>query len=299
MFLLSIYLLITFSISLIACEESTFSILSKNGFIELENKILLKKDYREIYENFDSFIGYMEEDDNFAQQIDNLEKEYGTNESLKKRYCSAPPSYRDPRKNLQKRFNKVYFQFMKEHYDMVLNDSKGIFKDKPEAIEFLHGMKKLDDTAKSMFVEIVENIDIEKPGFKKLIYGKFAELTVISKIVRYNKTESWGTTPHRDKSALTLIWDSNDLNDESLSLCKDLYNPSLKDLELPKRQYSGKDHCTSTILIPGLSLQQAGIGLPGTVHGVLPFTQQFRHAVISFLLIPNIDMSNIQSDFTE
>jgi len=233
------------------------------------------------------------------QCIDNLEKEYGANEDLKKRYCSAPPSYRDSRKNLQKRFDKVYFQFMKEHYDMAFGDKKGVFEGKPKAVDFLHGMKKIDDTAKDMFIDIIEKIDVENPGFKKLIYGQHGELTVVSKIVRYNKTESWGTTPHRDKSALTLIWDSDDLNDESLSLCKDLHNPSLERLEIPQRQFSGKDNCTSTILIPGLSLQQVGIALPGTVHGVLPFTQQFRHAVISFLLIPDIDMSQIQSDFTE
>lgn len=300
MFLLSACLLLT-SGTIMSFEKSTiFQTLRNNGFVELKNEIFLKKDFCKIYNTFNSFIDYMEEE-TFTQQINLLEKEYLNNQNLKERYCSAPPSYRDPRKNLQKRFDKVYFQFTKEYYNILMhmNDKKNLFNEKPEVIEFLDGMKKIDDTARAFFTPIIKKIDIEIPGFKKLVYGKHNQLTIISKIVRYNKTESWGTTPHRDKSALTFIWDSNDKNDESLSLCRDLYNPSLKDLEIPKRQFSGKENCTSTLLIPGLSLQKVGVDLPGTVHGVLPFTQSYRYAVISFLLIPDIDMSTIQSDFTE
>jgi hypothetical protein len=285
--------------SFVLSQEGIFHRLNNNGFIELENKILLKTDFKTLYGNFDNFIEHMETDEQFSKNIDELEKKYVSNTELKKRYCSAPPSYRDPRKNTQKRFNKVYFQFMKEYHDMALDEHKEMFAEKKGAIDFLCSMKKLDDTAKVIFSTLIDQIEVENPGFKQLMYGKHKELTVISKIVRYNKTESWGTTPHRDKSALTLIWDSDDKNDESLSLCRNLHKPLLKNLEVPKRKFSGKDNCSSTLLIPGLSLQQSGINLPGTVHGVLPFTHEYRHAVISFLLIPDIDMSHIQSDFTE
>ena len=149
------------------------------------------------------------------------------------------------------------------------------------------------------FVAIIDKMNQEKPGFKKLIYGNYSTLTVISKIVRYNQTDSWGTTPHRDKSALTFIWDSTDKNDESLIVCSDIHNPSTKNLALPKRQFSQSKDCTSTILIPGLSLQKVGFPLPATVHGVLPFTSAHRFAVISFLLVPDIDMSSVVADFND
>ncbi len=285
--------------AIIRPSESLFDTLDKKGMLEIKNETFLKKNYKEIYDNFDCFIEYIEKNPSFAKDIDTLEHEYLSHKDIKKRYCSAPPSFRDPKKNFQKRFDKVYFQFIREHYDLAMKNHSDIFREKPEVVAFLNGMKKLDEHAKERFNTIIESIDKEKPGFKALVYGKHNDLTVISKIVRYNQTESWGTTPHRDKSALTLIWDSTDKNDESLILCPDIHNPATKDLVLPKRQFSQRDDCTSTILIPGLSLQKVVFPLPATVHGVQAFTTPYRHAVISFLLVPDIDMSSVIADFND
>lgn len=281
-------------------QASLFETLDKKGMLEIKNEAFLKKDYKEIYDNFDHFIEYAENDPSFIKHIHTLETEYLANEEVKKRYCSAPPSFRDPKKNIQKRFDKVYFQFIKEYYEMAVTNHPEMFKDKPQVIAFLDGMKRLDDHAKERFATIIDELDKEKPGFKDIVYGKHKDLTVISKIVRYNQTKVWGTTPHRDKSALTFIWDSTDKNDESLIVCLDNHNPATKDLVVPQRQFSQKEDCTSTILIPGLSLQKVGFPLPATVHGVkASFTTPHRHAVISFLLVPDIDMSSVVSDFKD
>ena len=280
-------------------ESSLFDTLDTKGMLEIKNKAFLKKDFQEIYNNFDHFIAYAETDPSFIQSIDMFESEYLSHVDIKNRYCSAPPSFRDPKKNLQKRFDKVYFQFIRDHYDLAMSNHPEIFANKPEVVEFLDGMRKLDEYAKEQFSKIIDEIEKEKPGFKALIYGKQKELTVISQIVRYNQTESWGTTPHRDKSALTFIWDSTDKNDESLILCPDTHNPSTKGLILPRRQFSQKEDCTSTILIPGLSLQKVGFPLAATVHGVLGFKAPHRHALISFLLVPDIDRSSVVADFKD
>lgn len=63
--------------------------------------------------------------------------------------------------------------------------------------------------------------------------------------------------------------------------------------------FSQKDDATSTILIPGAACSKVGIELNPTIHGVAPIEKEYRHAVISFLLIPDIDMSDITSDFIE
>lgn len=299
MFNILLSLLAVSVFAIYANDESLFNTLNNKGLLEIRNETFLKADYQEIYNNFGHFIKYMEEDPSFVQKVDTLEQEYLSNEVAKRRYCSAPPSFRDPKKNLQKRFDKVYFQFIREHYDIAMNNHQDVFEDKPEAVAFLNGMRKLDEHAKERFVTIVDKMDQERPGFKKLIYGDNSDLTVISKIVRYNQTDSWGTTPHRDKSALTLIWDSTDKNDESLIVCSDIHNPATRDLVLPKREFSQRKDCTSTILIPGLSLQKMGFPLPATVHGVLPFTSAHRYAVISFLLVPDIDMSSVVADFND
>lgn len=301
-----------FSLGLLATEkESTYTIaiqegctdvynaLQSRGFFEIGNRKFLKDNYEELYRSFDKFIELMSSDKDFSINMHDLEKEFLSIQEYKKRYCSAPPSYRDPKLHSTKRFNKIYFQFVKDHYDFISIKHPEALCQKKSATEFLRSMDKLDTMAKELFVELIDKLEENRPGIKEILYGGHKELTVISKIVRYEKTEGWGTTPHCDKSAITLIWGSDDDNDDSLLLCEDMQNPSVKKLHKPKRLFSQKDDITSTILISGSACTKVGIDLKPTVHGVAPIQKEYRHAVISFLLIPDIDMSDLISDFLE
>ncbi len=213
-----------------ACEH-IYDALKSFGFYEIGNHQFLKKDYNELYNNFDQFIELMSQDEEFSVRIYDLEKEFLSIEQYKQRYCAAPPSYRDPRVHATKRFNKIYFQFIKEHQELIREKHPDIFAYSPEVVAFLQSMEMLDTMARELFTEIIDILEERRPGIKALVYGKHQELTIISKIVRYEKTEGWGTTPHRDKSCITLIWDSNDDNDDSLLLCEDTQNPSIKKLK--------------------------------------------------------------------
>lgn len=280
-------------------SDDVFQSLQSKGFCEIGNRHFIKADYNELYRTFDQFIDLMGNDQDFALGIHTIEQDFLSIDAHKKRYCAAPPSYRDPREHSTKRFSKIYFQFIKEHYELVQDQYEDIYKYDPAVEAFLNSMERLDAMARILFTDILDKLDTRKPGIKALIYGNHNELTIISKIVRYEKTEKWGTTPHRDKSCISLIWDSDDDHDDSLVICQDTQNPSFKKLEKPERVFSGKQGVTSTILIPGAACAKIGIELNPTVHGVLPITHDYRHAVISFLLVPDIDMSDIVSDFTE
>jgi|GEM_PF-1644140 8-oxo-dGTP pyrophosphatase MutT (NUDIX family) len=277
--------------------DDVFRSLQTRGYCEIGNHHFLKDDYNELYRTFDQFIDLMSNDRDFAIKIHTIEKDFLSIDTQKKRYCSAPPSYRDPREHETKRFNKIYFQFIKEHYNLLCDTETYTYD--PSVESFLKNMEKLDAMARELFSEIIDRLEESRPGIKALAYGKYQELTVISKIVRYEKSEGWGTTPHRDKSCISLIWDSNDDDDDSLLLCEDTQNPSFKKLKKPIRFFSQAEDVTSTILIPGAACSKAGIDLNPTIHGVAPIKKEYRHAVISFLLIPDIDMSEITSDFIE
>jgi hypothetical protein len=267
----------------------------KQGFVEVENKSLLKDDYENLYKKFDIFIDKMSNHKDFSEKIYYAEKEYSKNITETKRYCNAPPSYRDPLVHPTKRFNKIYCQYTLGHHEFLKKD-----KDLPgEASDFYDCMREVDTAAKAYFVEILQHLENEKPGIRPLLYGNYKELTVISKIVRYKKNQAhkWGTTPHFDKSALSLILDSNDKNHESLLLCEDVENPSIEALHKPERQFAHKNDATSAILIPGLAFKKAKWDINPTLHGVTTFDKEYRHAIISFLLIPDIDMTNLQTDF--
>lgn len=215
---------------------------------------------------------------------------------FKNRFCSAPPSYRNPKEDLTKRHNKIYFQFIHEYYQFLREQN---IQEISNVYPFLDKMDEIDCMAKRIFGETLEVLDNDYPNIKKLFYGNHQELTVITKIVRYDQAEPdrWATTAHFDKSGLSLIWGSSDDNNESLLICEDTQNPSLEKLKIPSRNFARQNDASSAILIAGAALQKVGIDMKPTLHGVAPIKNPHRFAVISFLLIPDIDMSDIKTDF--
>jgi hypothetical protein len=272
---------------------------ARRGFIELGNIKTRQIDYDRLYENFDRFIEVMSSDPSFAQKMFDMESAFLGDEGRKSRYCSAPPSYRDPRIHATKRFSKIYFQFIKEFYDIC--SIYNALPEDPQAREFLKQMRTIDHISKQMFIQVLEQLEKDHPGITQKVYGKHSELTVITKIVRYEETETglWGTTPHVDKSALSLILNSDDAHDESLWICEDVNNPMIYKLHKPIRYFTKSSDYTSIILIPGAACLKLDIPIKPTVHGVAPIAKPFRHALISFLLIPDIDMSDIVTDFSD
>lgn len=256
----------------------------------------MKNDFNKVYKNYDEFIEAMN-DPVLLENMAHLEQDFLGIEKESKRYCSAPPSYRDPKVHKQKKHNKVYYQFIKENYDLLQSKYTHLLEKYPVINQFLQGMLQVDQMAKQMFTVVLDQMSLKCPGIKEVFYGNHNELTVLTKIVRYEKTEKWGTTAHFDKSGLTFIWDSNDEDDDSLLTCADVLMPSLDSLIKPNRFYAHKMDFSSTILIAGSAFSKVGINIKPTLHGVAPIKKDYRHAIISFLLIPDIDMSDLKTDF--
>lgn len=206
------------------------------------------------------------DNEKFMDAVDLAEKEFASMTPLANRYCSAPPSYRDPKMHKQKKHNKIYYQFIKENYDLLKLKYNDALANNQSAIAFLDTMVAIDQMAKKMFTDILDQMDKDYPGIKAIFYGNHDELTVITKIVRYEKTDNWGTTAHFDKSGLSFIWNSDDDNDDSLMTCKDVLTPSLDLLQKPVRLYGNRPDVSSTILIAGSAFSKVGINIRPTLH---------------------------------
>ena len=61
----------------------------------------------------------------------------------------------------------------------------------------------------------------------------------------------------------------------------------IEKFEKPLRLCSNKADVTSTILILGLACTKVDIGLNPMIHGISPIQNEYRHALVSFLLMPN------------
>lgn len=278
-------------------SERIYETLKEKGVVELSNPFFSKEDYNRLYESFDYFIELIKNDKNLLEKLTHTEKEFLSMENLSNQYCSTPPSYRDYLEHTQKRHDKIYFQFIKEHYELFKSAYPELLQSNPQIQEFFEQMVKIDEMAKKMFNVVVSGLQEKHPEVENCLLGKNREFTVVTKIVRYEKSDKWGTTPHFDKSGLTLIWDSDDEDHDSLLVCEKNLDPNVADLKKPKRNFANMDKVTSTLLIVGSCLSKVGININPTLHGVSSINKDRRHSVISFALVPNIDTSDLQTDF--
>lgn len=297
------------SIIALVCEQASFGMnnnpklcindaLQAQGFCELANKQFLKLDYSNLYNEYDYFINIMSNNSEVSEIITQSEGDFILIEDQGSRYCSAPPSYRDPNRHA-KINNRIYFQFIKEHYELLLVNSSKIFSDDPNLHKFFDALLNVDKMAKHYFENILNDLEKNHPGIKSTMYGKHKELTVITKIVRYHHIDDWHENPHFDKSALTLIWDSDDDNHDSLMVCSNIHEPRKEALKVPHRLYGKEKEVSSTLLIMGLCSGFVGYDLKPTLHYVRPIKHEYRHSLISFLLVPDIDTKSFKTEFVE
>lgn len=266
--------------------EGQFEVLQKQGFIEIANPYMSQQEYGALYDSFDHMIDLLSTDPVLFDALRDSEKEFLAEEKLLKRYCKTPPSYRDPAKDATKKRAKIYFQFIPEHYELLQQKYPAVLE---HLADFFEKMQRVDALAKKLFEASLDQFDSDCPGIRTSLYGSHKELTVVTKIVRYKKSEQWGTTPHVDKSGLSLIWDSTDANHDSLVL----YNDIIDQFEKPIRAFG----FNSVILIPGACLSKVNLPIKPTLHGVLPLASEYRHALISFALVPDISTDDIQTDY--
>ncbi len=271
---------------------SFYDDLVARGYVEIGNYRFLKPDYLNLYSAFDSFIDVME-DETSQVQIDRLDEAFLSNLKHKKRYFDVPVGHQTQGVYFTRPSYKM-FQFIKDYYELMSADGGPLPQ---KAQEFFGGMSKIDAMARDLFERIINLFEKKHPGLKKLFYGDQKELTIVSRIARYDKTEDWSMIPHRDMCSLSLIWDSDEMDEGSLLVCGDSKNPCLKDLQRPLRMFSQKDSVTSTILFAGLGCRKANIPLDATLHAVAPLNKERRHAVMSFLLVPGMYISEDETYF--
>lgn len=282
----------------VTCLNGMVEQFQKDGFCELPNTQYTKEDFSELYKSFDAFVDQLSDNEELSVLLKKSEQTFIENNALKKRYCGAPPSYRNPLRDTQKRHNKVYFQYINEYHDLVKQHYPELLKSVSIAA-FFKKFDEVDALAKEQFKPIIAEFEKKHPGITKALYGAHKDLTIVNKIVRYVKTDNWGTTPHFDKSSLTFVWDSNDPDNDSLLISDNYENPTMDSLKKPVRLYAKQDGVSSTLLIAGSCFNKIGIPIKPTLHGVAPIKNDVRHAVISFALIPDINTSDLQTDFVE
>jgi hypothetical protein len=212
-------------------------------------------------------------------------------------FCGTPTDFRDRSTRADKR-DKEYLQYSLDFAtssafrDSVLSRNCAVVR--------LFGMlEELHFACADLFFRVIDSITAEVPEAKsRLLYdGRLAP--IIIKVLRYNRRpERFATDPHFDKSALSLLLNSDD---KSVSYRLGRYVPSeirYSELFAPIEYPPNDDQWNDAVLISGLCLREVGLSaLPPTPHSVLPVQDRdVRHSVVAFYLVPYLDTTHMTTN---
>lgn len=270
--------------------------LKQNGFVEIKNTHATKYDYNGIYRDFEQVILEAQMDEEFADALIALEEAF-QNTNYKKIFCGAPAGYRNCTAEPRKHDNKKYFQFSAEYHDFVRKNHEHVLDAYPILKTFFDKLKHIDSSSKLLFKDIIESLRETHPAVVTAMYGDRRDLTVIIKVLSYDTClTELSTSPHYDKSGLTIILDNDDKVNDRLVLSSYQEKFDFEKLRAPERKFDDNNNYTSALFILGSLLQQQGIDLKPTPHAVLPSQSEHkRHSIIAFALLPNIDTTGVQT----
>ncbi len=212
-------------------------------------------------------------------------------------FCAAPTDFRDRSTRTDKR-DKEYLQYS---LDFAVSD---VFQDsslsKQGAVVNLFGMlEELHFVCAGLFFRAIDSITAAVPEIRPQLLYDSRLAPIIIKVLRYNKNPNrFATDPHFDKSALSLLLNSDDRS-VSYRLGKYVtseirYSSLFAPIEYPPADSQWND----AVLISGLCLQKIGLGiLPPTPHSVLPVhDRDVRHSIVAFYLVPYLDTTNMETN---
>lgn len=269
-----------------------------NGFFEVPNNIVNKDKYRLLYKTFDNFIAAVNNSALLETILIDIEKKFLDSE-YSAEFAGAPSGYRNCIKKEGKKDTKIYFQYSREYHNFVKNNYKEILQQYPIVRELLDQFEIIDDGSKKLFAESIKSLERTDPYVKNAMYGDREGLTVIMKVIRYDESKDLCTSPHYDKSGLTLILDNDDKENINLITAPYMTSFDFRKLSPPNRKFDKKPLITSAILIPGACMLKLGLNIYPTPHAVRPTTVKHRHSVIAFGLVPGMNTNGIQTTIVD
>lgn len=267
------------------------SIIEK-GFFEMLNRAHTKAFYSETYDLYDQFIDQISKDEELSELIQRAESKFVASEN-QNYFKGAPTGYRDCNQKFGKKDQKIYFQFCEEYYSLLKKSEGDLLKKYPVVSAFFDKLLHIDQHSKLLLTECIDNLETSVKDIGKTLFGCRSSLTVIIRILRYNGNELLCTSPHYDKSGLTLTLDNDDkVEDEKVLIGPYMEDFDFQKLRIAKRKFNNKN-ATSGLLFPGACLAKLGLNLNPTPHAVLPARRRFRHSLIAFCLVPGMETQDI------
>lgn len=212
-------------------------------------------------------------------------------------YAGAPMGFNDRRARTDKA-EKYYFQYCREFHYYLRSHHASTYYQCPVFAAFAEKLFELSDLADGIFRGLAKELDNGAGNLSRVLFGNCGTPSILLKVLCYEPSTTWGTVPHFDKSALSLVMNTDDVERENFRIGQ--YRPGIttEELTAPDRIVEDGTAPGNALLFPGMCLYAIGESqIMPTPHGVLPVSNnRRRHSLIAFLLAPGIDTSAMETN---
>jgi hypothetical protein len=269
--------------------------LHQHGFLELKNALPSQDFFDLIYATFDEFIELVESKPEFRQQLEQLFEDWQQYSDNGRRYSHIPQKFVDRTQRADKA-NKVYYQCFLDFVLYTEAKANFLYQQFPVLKRFHTHFKTVHFLTAQLFNNLLETLEQEHVGISEYFQETQHPMPILIKILRYNQDADFATRPHCDKSALTLILNNTDVNNENLIIAPQGTTHISKFRKISGKGNNSLAASSSALALAGLCLRAIGYDIPPAPHAVLPAKSCHRHSMIAFLLVPYLPLDSLQTN---
>lgn len=277
--------------------SALLSSINRRGFTLIPNALPPLSIFQETYEAFDAVTGVVRTNDLTAIVLEKTADAWNDDLSRSAFYARAPMGFRDRSLRADKE-KKVYFQYSPEYGQFVSKRYPGLLLMSPEVQRLFKFCDKLWNQSANILKSVILELDEDYPGLKTLLVRRKRAFPVILRLIRYEPGTHLLTSPHHDKSALTIHMHSDDgaANQFIIGPARS-GGLKLSDLSPVKRRANSR-HARDAVVFPGMFLSQMGYEeIPASPHAALCSEEsRYRHVAVAFWLVPFMFTDHLKTD---
>lgn len=271
---------------------------AETGFVSAHDALIPAAEYMEVYQIYDA-IFFAEANRPARSLIHRASIAWLSDQSNTISYSHAPVGFED-RKGRPEKDNKTYFQY-NSSFGSLLADANCLLKS-GDLSELLSRLATIDELSRRIFFTHLKEIDCELNHKLSTTFGSLSkeDFPIVTKIIRYESNQRCATGVHFDKSVLTLLHHGSDMENDPFRICAPNKHASydFNNMSAPRRLANSPESSVIGIVFPGMLFSLAGIQeIQASPHGVNRSlnTKETRHSIISFLLMPGMDLSGLET----
>jgi hypothetical protein len=270
---------------------STWRDILTNGVARVPTP-LPKTAWRNLYESFGLFIDRLSVKNESSGIFDQTAKHWQHDSGLRLHYSGYfSPYYRDRTEQAGKD-NKRVVQFCEPYYRYLYRQAPDLLAI-PEYRNLAQGMMSALYSAFATYLPIIKSLAEVDCELSRLLLAAGETPPVALRLIRYESDNFFFTNPHVDKSAVTVILDSDEPSEHG---CLVFAPPQTESPKLSEFAPVAKKDGEALLFLGAAPRQASHMWASPAAHAVRPLsTPTTRHVAIFFWLLPGIDLSTFST----